>query len=84
MRGLAEANRASQARRFSGSNEQKEKKGDPAAAMLSLDWSGLACGATALLCVLYCWTPSVTCPVASTTTGTNAADGLTGRTCDER
>lgn len=37
-----EANRASQARRFSGSREGKK---DPAAALLSLDWSGLARGA---------------------------------------
>lgn len=37
-----EANRASQARRFSGS---REKRRDPAAALLSLDWPGLARGA---------------------------------------
>lgn len=80
-----EANRASQARRFSGSREKKETQRPHCCHLTGLAWPVVLC---ALLCVLCCWTPSVTCPVASTTTPTTAADGLTDgradRTCDER
>lgn len=78
VEGLRRANRASQARRFSGSRKTQRPH---CCHLTGLAWPVVLC---ALLCVLCCGTHSVTCPVASTTT---AADGQAGgqadRTCDE-
>lgn len=60
-----EATGASQARRFSGNEKKPKETQRPHCCHLTgLAWTVVLC---APLCVLCCWTQSVTCPVASTT-----------------